>query len=413
MHDYTRPAMRAWLYGLLLGSGVATAAPLRLADVLDEVEARGPDQVVATSTVAVSRADVRTARLFPNPGIIIGGGRSEPIINASVVVRLPIFGQRGIQRRAAEANARQVEHEAVATRWRLRRDARLAYYNVAKADEEVTIAIEVEQLTARMTAMAAERLEVGSGNRLDERQASLVHGRALQDVSDRRALSTAARIELARQLRRRVEDVGPLADPLETIGAAQPVDELIAMGTAAHPELRALVDSRVAAELRARSARADLRPTLSLEAGVEVLDPSTCGTSHYCIGPRGAVAFDLPVFNLNRGPIEHATAEARVAELRTFAAQTRLAAEVRTAYTALAAAVVRVRFFDEDYVPNALEVEKMAREAFAVGKSGILPLIEAERSVLDARLGRVEALYSAQSARADLEEASGVTLSAP
>lgn len=405
--------MRRWVYAVLLGSGVATAEPLRLADVLGEVEVRGPDQRVATSTVDVARADVRTARLFPNPGVVFGGGRSEPVFNASVVLRLPIFGQRGYQRRAAEASARQTLHEAVATRWRLRRDARLAYYNVARAAEEVTIAIEVEQLTARMTTMAAERLEVGSGNRLDERQASLVHGRALQDVSDRRALSTIARIELARQLGRPVNDVGPLADALETIGAQQQVDDLIATATVAHPELVALADSRVAAQLRASSARADLRPSLSLEAGVEMLDPSTCGQSHYCAGPRGAVGFDLPIFNLNRGPIARGLAEAHVAELRTSAAQTRLAAEVRTAYTSLAAAEVRVRFFDEDYVPNALEVEKMAREAFAVGRSGILPLIEAERAVLDARLGRVEALYAAQAARADLEEASGVALSAP
>ncbi|MEO6951718.1 MAG: TolC family protein [Polyangia bacterium] len=399
---------------MLLTTSVATAAPLRLAEVLDAVEAHGPDQLAASGTIDVARASVHTARMFPNPGVSVGAGRAEPAFNGSLIFRLPIFGQRGVQRRAAEANQRQVETEATAARWRLRRDARLAYYGVVRADDEVEIAIEVEQLTGRMTTMAAERLEVGSGNRLDERQASLVHSRAGQDVNDRRALAMAARIELARQLGRRAEDIGPLADPLEALGTVLPQDELIGTATAVHPELRALADAQRAAKLRADSARADLRPTLSFEAGIELLDAVTCGGSTgYCVGPRGTVSFDLPVFNLNRGPIEHALAEAHLVELRKDAAQQLLSAEVRTAYTALSAAQVRVRFFDEDYVPNALEVEKMAREAFAAGKSGIVPLIVAERAVLDARLGRVEALFKAQSARADLEEASGVALSVP
>jgi outer membrane protein TolC len=55
----------------------------------------------------------------------------------------------------------------------------------------------------------------------------------------------------------------------------------------------------------------------------------------------------------------------------------------------------------------------MAREGFAAGKTGLLPLLEAERAMLEARLGRAEALYAVQAARADLEEASGVPLSAP
>jgi len=40
-------------------------------------------------------------------------------------------------------------------------------------------------------------------------------------------------------------------------------------------------------------------------------------------------------------------------------------------------------------------------------------LIEAQRALLDARLGRTEALFAVQAARAALEEASGVALSAP
>ena len=86
---------------------------------------------------------------------------------------------------------------------------------------------------------------------------------------------------------------------------------------------------------------------------------------------------------------------------------------IRTAYAAFSAATVRARFFDTEYQPAAVRVEAMAREGFTSGKTGLLPLIEAERAVLEARLGRAAALFSVQAARADLEEASGAPLSAP
>jgi cobalt-zinc-cadmium efflux system outer membrane protein len=222
-----------------------------------------------------------------------------------------------------------------------------------------------------------------------------------------------ARIELARQLGASVEAVGPLVDPLATVGPTPPLEQLLADAARLHPELRAVERERSAALARGRAARADRRPIPVLEAGFELLDPSTCGTATHCAGPRGALAFDLPVLNLNGGPIARAQAEAQLAELKRWAVSNRITATVRAAYETFNAAVVRARFFDAEYLPAALEVEAMAREGFAIGRSGLLPLIEAERAVLEARLGRAQALYAVQVARADLEEASGVPLSAP
>jgi len=113
-----------------------------------------------------------------------------------------------------------------------------------------------------------------------------------------------------------------------------------------------------------------------------------------CWGPRGALSFDLPVLNWNGGPVARGEAEARLAEYKHAAAARRIDAAVRTAYDQWAAAVTRARFFDLQYVPTAQSVEQMAREGFAAGKTGLLPLIEAERALLDAQLNRVEALYA-------------------
>ncbi len=409
--------MRTALAAVAAVAANAHAAPLGLAEALQRAAERAPDALAAEAGVAVAGAEVTTAAMLPNPTLLFSAGRSEPIVSGSLALRLPIFGQRGAHVRAAERGVDQARAEAAAARWRLRHDARVAYYAAARADEEVAISVEIEKLTGQVAAMARERFEVGAGTRLDEEQAALVHVRAQQDVSDRRAAARTARLELGRLVGLDADAIGALTDPLAAAGSAPSLESLRAAAERAHPELRALDREREASLARAAAARADRRPLPTLEIGAELLDPGTCNpdspTGGRCVGPRGALSFDLPVLNLNGGPIARAEAEARAAELRRAAAARRLDAEVRAAWETLRAAAARARFFDAEYLPAAARVEAMAREGFTTGKTGLLPLIEAARALLEARLGRAEALFAVQAARADLEEASGVTIDAP
>jgi len=412
-------ALAPLVLGLGLSAARARAAPAAATLGLDEalriVADRGPEQLAARALVDVASADVRTARLFPNPSLSLLGARAEPVFSAALAFRLPVLGQRGAHVRAAERGVDQARAEADAAGWKLRHDTRIAYYAVVRAEEEERIAGEVEALTRRVAEMAARRFEEGAGNRLEQEQARLVHVRALQDVSDRRAVTRTTRLELARLLGEPAARIGALTDGLAAAGATPALDSLIGEARARHPELRALGRERDAALARAHAARVDRVPVPTLELGIDLLEPATCGNPDgaRCVAPRGALSFDVPLFNLNGGPIARAEAEAKVAELKQRAAAVRIEAGVASAHEALTAAVVRARFFDAQYVPAATTVEEMAREGFAAGRTGLLPLLEAERSILDARLGRAEALYAVQAARADLEEASGVPLSAP
>ncbi len=413
--------MRAVAAALILCSATARAEPatLGLAETLRRVADVGPDQAVARAQLPIAAADVRTARMFPNPTIGATGGQSEPIVAGALTLHLPILGQLGAHVRAAEKALEQTRLETTLSLWRLRREARLAYYTVARADDELAIARQIETLTRRVAQIAAERYDAGAGSLLEKLQAQLIEDRALQDVLDRQAAERVARLELARLLGEPAGTLPPLGDSLATVGPTPSLEALLGESERAHPELRALEGERFAAEARAHAGRADLRPVFNLELGAELLDPTTCNsgltsdTGPRCVGPRGALSFDLPVFNWNGGPIARAEAEARAATIKRDAAVQQIAMDVRAAYESFTAATTRARFFEARYVPAATQVEAMAREGFAAGRTGLLPLIEAQRSLLDSRLGQTEARFAVQSARADLEEASGVALSSP
>src|SRR5262245_9745565 len=101
------------------------AAPLGLDETLRRVAELGPDQAVARAQVPVAQAEVRTARMFPNPSFGVLAGRSEPVFAAGLTLHLPILGQRGAHVRAAERALEQSRLESALSLWRLRHDGRI------------------------------------------------------------------------------------------------------------------------------------------------------------------------------------------------------------------------------------------------------------------------------------------------
>src|SRR5262245_34912576 len=109
---------------VVLLAAPVTAEPLRLADVVERVLERGPEQAAIAAQGAVAASGLASARMFPNPNLSVLGARVEPMFSASLAVRLPILGQRQAEIGAAEAAWTHARREVDAQRWRLRRLAR-------------------------------------------------------------------------------------------------------------------------------------------------------------------------------------------------------------------------------------------------------------------------------------------------
>jgi cobalt-zinc-cadmium efflux system outer membrane protein len=390
---------------------------LGLAEVLVRAAEHAPESRVARAGIPIAQGELMTAEMIPNPTLSTALARSEPVYTLSLAFHLPYLGQKQALERAAERGVMQAEAQTALDLWHIRHDARLVYYAAVRAKDERTIAEELESLSRKVADMADERFNAGAGNRLEKEQAALVHVRAEQDVSDRRTVEQIARLSLARLVQFDPAVLGELGDKLASVGPTPDLERLLDESLKKHPEIDELQRERDLATARVLLAKAERIPSPTIEVGADVLNPSTCDPSNpsagHCLGPRAALSFDLPVLNLNSGPIARAEAEVALADLKMDAARKRIETAIRAARASFDAASIRARFFDERYVPAADRVQAMAQEGFAEGRSGLLPLLEAERSVLEARLGRAGALFELQAARADLEESSGVELSAP
>src|SRR5215472_15919207 len=94
---------------VLLGMIAQPGQKLGLEEVLARALERAPESLVARSAIAIARADLRTAEMFPNPSLAVSAARSEPKISGGLAFHLPFLGQKQALERAAEHGVVQAE----------------------------------------------------------------------------------------------------------------------------------------------------------------------------------------------------------------------------------------------------------------------------------------------------------------
>jgi len=191
---------------------------------------------------------------------------------------------------------------------------------------------------------------------------------------------------------------------LEAVPAA---DTAIARARAASAEL-ALFDRRLEAQ-RARVALAkamqkpDITPEGSYTHGWET-------GAEFQNGWKAALAITLPIFTTHKAGV--ALEESTLAQLTAerTATDVRIAAEVTAAVVVAEAQRQQVTRYRDEILPQAVQVETMADDAYRLGQTGIAAYLQALQATRDVRLRSLQAEADLQAALADLEQAIGAPL---
>jgi cobalt-zinc-cadmium efflux system outer membrane protein len=124
----------------------------------------------------------------------------------------------------------------------------------------------------------------------------------------------------------------------------------------------------------------------------------------WALGP--AIRLEVPIFDQNQAQI--AKAVEALAQHEALLRSTEMSAvqEVASALARTQAQWDVARVY-EDQVSRTLEALELSRQSFEVGKTTILPVIEAQRKLLSARRMHAVRLQAAAAAVSDLERATG------
>lgn len=387
-----------------LGSNV-----LRAEEILDRW-LRGSVEVASwRREIGASRFDVISAKVLPNPELMLAGVKlldgtapdGNSGVQAQITQPLPIFGQVGARKRAAEAQVTIAEANLLNQAWERAGDIQSELVTTAFAAARIAMYERNLGEIERIEKIIATRTAAGANSQYDVL-------RVQSTSSTIRAAITQATIE-----RRRSETklLSLIADPtLATVSVAKegltgfsgPEDEtaLIALALQRRPDLLVARRSATGARLMADRFRKDAIPTPSVFIqGYWVQKP-------YGTQLTGGVSIPVPVFDRNQGQVGRSVVEAESQELLTSALEARVRAEVSGLWRSRRDAREARDDFRTRTLANAAQMISRAEVTYQAGTFSIAELLDAYRTLWDARIQELELDRQSAEAEAELEHAS-------
>jgi cobalt-zinc-cadmium efflux system outer membrane protein len=387
------------------GAAADPAPPFK--DLLAQAQANAPRLAEAAAGVRQAEGLARQAGARPNPTVgmeienFSGSGVYSGANNAETTFSLSQPLEVGSKRGARVAAGRAALDAARARLVQSKADFAFALadaYAQAEAAER-RVALAEEAVTLSDETLRASRALVDAGKEAELRtlqaQAALTGARA--SLEEARAERTGAFSRLT-ALVGSTTPYTSLSDSLLTSPklTSQP-DDIDALST---PAVQAAEADREAAARRVRIERTRAVPDVTVSAGVRRFsgDDSTALVA--------GVSLPIPVFDQNRGNITAAQGELQAAEARLNAARFDAEADIRTARFQLGAAQSRADAAGQGET-SAAEAFRLTRIAYESGKAPLVELINARRSLAEARDQTIQAQLARVRAEADLARLQG------
>ncbi|HEY5242665.1 MAG TPA: TolC family protein [Polyangiaceae bacterium] len=404
-----------WILVLALSSTVARAegeARISVDDALRAARSAAPDLVVARARQSVAHAEVGIAGTYPNPTFAAGTSTQAAKLSGTVSIPLVVLGQRGAAMDAARADESKVALDSQVT-WTDVRQATVRAYVALWLAEGVAIARrESAGIEATLESAVMQRVQVGAAPELDGLRVHAEKLRAQADLLQAVAEVTVSGAELGRWMG--LTDGGALraTGALSVPETAPPLSTLLARLDVSASVRREQSDV-LASDARVKRERTFVRPSLSLDLGLDAFDPTLIpqGAPPGADPPvnyRAQLTFDVPLFNQRGAYIEREKAQGDVARARVQAARVQGAAELTAAYRTFEAATAQQHTLADSVVPAARAAARGTEEAYTFGRAPLLSVLDAERTLVETGVSALRAQAARATAWADVEHALGV-----
>ncbi len=318
-------------------------------------------------------------------------------------------GRIRAQSRAAEATRRSAEIGLTAQEAQLTLDVTQAYYDAALTDRLLLIARGTLQLADSTLTQTRLAREVGAQPEFDLLRAEVTRNNQRTAVIQRESDRTIAYLRLRQLLNLPLDSALTLTTPVEdsVLPVVPALDSLVRRATDTLTEDRAPVRQAqyalTADEQRARVARAERRPTLTLSSNFSRLgypDEVFPSWSDFVTDWTVALSVRLPIFTGGRigGNVRAASATAEESRLRLLQTRKRTAVDTRSALERLRAANAAWAA-SQGTVAQAERAYTIAELRFREGISTQTELADARILLEQARANRATAGRDLQIAR--------------
>ena len=376
---------------------------LTLRQALTLAMLHSPDLAGASWEVRASEARALQAILPPNPGI---GLDVESIASPRIVESVLSVGQLiflsdklSRQKKVALLDRDMAGWEWEAQRIRVYTDTTRAFIALVAAQERLALAEENVEVSQKLLDVAAERVHSGKAAPLEEMKAKVELGTVRADLAQAKQTVLTARQRLAAMWGGMRPKFAKAEGKLDIKSNVPTTDQLFAL-IAQNTEV-----ARWATEMERREAvvvleRRKAIPDLTIGGGYKRESASGEPTLRgFTVG--GSIP--VPIFDRNQGGIKESRYNVAKGREEQRATKARVLTELAEAYRSMASAHARSVILGKEVVPEAQKAFDAAVAGYDEGKFAYLDVLDAQRTVFDARIQQNEALAEHLAATADVE----------
>lgn len=366
---------------------------LTLPVLLRLVAERSPRLAVERVGIDAAEADLVTAGALPNPTLSYGrmkpssgpntmfeGSRQQQV---GVEFPLLIAGQRGARVETAEQGVLGARARIGVAGSELVLRAAELFTGLQAAQERTAVLAEAHGEFERAAGLISGRLASGMASRYDYARVEIEVAAIAVRLAEARADAAEKSAGLASLLGApgwRPHAAGVLAPA----GLTRELPSLRASLASANPQI-------LAARREEETARAAVRRAELERWPVPVVGVGRTWTSE----PFGAANFiglstEVPLFDTRQGQLAKAQAELRAAERRREALQAEAEVELARLLDALAQRRAALERFERNVDVRGPALRQMAEDAYRLGRSTVLELIDAARTRVDARITGID-----------------------
>jgi cobalt-zinc-cadmium efflux system outer membrane protein len=397
------------IYGVASLGGIARAdrsQSLTLAQALALTLQKSPELDGVSWDIRAAEARILQAGLRPNPELMLeseditGTGsykRGDQMQNTLQLTQLvELGGKRQARVRISQSEQQLADWDYQIKRIEVLKQTTVAFIDVLTAQSRVDLAEEIVGLAQKVVSITQKQVEVGKISDIEVTRSSVAAAGARVDLEQAKQDLLVARGYLAAQWGAVVPDFTSVTGDLERIRPHPELETLMAR-LGRNPQLARWTTERERRRAVLASAQAEGRPDVRLGAGPRLIGKGDDVTL------VATVSVPLPLFNRNQGRIAETQANLSKVANEQRAAETRAYAQLNEQYQTLVRASEQLRILERDVLPGANTAVTRILEGYNVGRYSQLDVLEARRTLNDARAQRLRVLAGYQKASTDID----------
>lgn len=387
---------------------------LTLQDVLALADVLNPTLAAERRSIDIATAAIWDAKLYPNPNLIGqieeyptsgGGSLGDAKRVAGLGVPVVFSGRIGAATRLAEKERDVAALQYVWRRREILGGVQRAFVSLLAARRQAALARETRDLAKTFQTVTDERFKAQAVPEMELLKAAVNLAKAEIDLM-------LSEKDLGVSLTNLLAAVGDVGLPKEKfvgeLGSrftSPSLEALRGQVAGTHPLLETAARRKEAAELERDLARSERisDPSLELLGGRDGEDATIV---------EAGVSIPLPLFNRNQGRIAAAEARIRRAESEMEAVRNDLFRRLNEAYQTFMVAQDRVTVYQDEILPKAERALSQTDEGYRQGKFSFLDVLDAQRTLAEARIAYVASLADLNLSVAELEQLTGSRLQA-